>query len=476
MNNLGLENQEKIIVLVIIGLFSVLISLSLADLAPFTLANADLDNARGILGSVGVAGLATIFPIVISLTLMAVQFASQQYTHRIMDIHIKSLIFWSVVIVYLVSLLYNTLMLGRLEEPVESNYIEVSMLLTALCFIILIPYFFITMVRLRPESVISKLLAKIDKEYINSLKGFLEGEEKQVPGEVDKMLPITEIIEKSISNGDRGTARFGIIEIYKQYMAHVRKENEAYVSPYFLGHILGIGREAIIKADDDSMVQVLDIFGRVGTHSIAHKMDLTSKMALEDIDIIGFKVLKDYDTATQQMIDSLQAMLKELINLESGKEKMIIDFFTLYHDISDALFTLKKYRMIKYLVHSFSELFKLMVEKKHYDVLDRTGGALETIGVYAVNLEIRDVIHLSVHSLYTLGITSAKNKLVWNTPQGAINIAERTIDHLLKIEGETLKYRSKSKEFDTIINEIEYARMDIEKNLEKETDFSDLWH
>jgi len=169
-------------------------------------------------------------------------------------------------------------------------------------------------------------------------------------------------------------------------------------------------------------------------------------------------------------------MLKELINLESGKEKMIIDFFTLYHDISDALFTLKKYRMIKYLVHSFSELFKLMVEKKHYDVLDRTGGALETIGVYAVNLEIRDVIHLSVHSLYTLGIASAKNKLVWNTPQGAINIAERTIDHLLKIEGETLKYRSKSKEFDTIINEIEYARMDIEKNLEKETDFSDLWH
>jgi len=476
MNRLGLENQEKIIVLVIIGLFSVLISLSLADLAPFTLANDDLENARGILGSVGVGGLATIFPIVISLTLMAVQFASQQYTHRIMDIHIKSLIFWSVVIVYLVSLLYNTLLLGRLDEPVESNYIEVSMLLTALCFIILIPYFFITMVRLRPESVISKLLAKIDEGYINSLKGFLEGEEKQVPVEVDKMLPITEIIEKSISNGDRGTARFGIIEIYKQHMAHVSKENEVYVSPYFLGHILGIGREAIIKADDDSMVQVLDIFGRVGTHSVAQKMDLTTKMVLENIEIIGFKVLKDYDVVTQQMINALRGMLRELINLDASNEKIQTQIFTLYQDASDALFTLKKYRMIKYLVNSLSELIEVMVEKKHSDIVERTAGLLELIGVYAVNLETKDIIHQSVHSLHKIGISAAKHKLVWCTPQATINLTERTFDHLLKIEGETLKYRSKSKEFETIINEIEFARKDVENYLEKETDFSDLWH
>lgn len=476
MNRLGLENLEKIIIPSIIGFFSVLIVLSLAKLAPFTLATDDLENARGILEGVGVEGLSAIFAIVISLTLMAVQFASQQYTHRIMDLHIKSLTFWSVIVVYLGSLLYNVFMLGRLEEPVDSKYVEVSMLLTALCFFMLIPYFFITMVRLRPESVISNLLTKLDEKYPNSIKGFFKGGETRISGEADKMLPITEIIEKSIDSGDRGTARFGIGEIYKRYMTHLNKENETYVSPYYLGHILGIGREAIIEADDDSMVQVLEIYGEVGTHTIPQKMDFTTKMVLENIDIIGFKVLKDYDVATQQMIDSLQDMLREHINIDVGNEELLTQIFNLYHDASDELYTLKKYRMVKYMVSSFSELFDVMVEKKHCDVIERTGGLLESIGVYGVNLDIRDVIHQSVHLLHKIGVSSAKNNLVWNAPKGTLNIAERIIDHLLKIEGETRKYKSKSKEFDTIINEIEYARKDIEKYLEKGVDFSDLWH
>lgn len=271
MSRFALETPEKIIIPSIICLFFVLILLSLANLAPFTLATDDIENARGILEGVGVEGLSAIFAIVISLTLMAVQFASQQYTHRIMDIHIKSLTFWSVIAVYLGSLLYNVIMLGRLEEPVDGRFVEISMLLTALCFIVLIPFFFITMMRLRPESVISRLLSRIDEDYINSLKGLLKGGETGVKGGSDRLLPIIEIIERCISNDDRSTARFGLDEVQKCYMHHLNEENEAYVSPYFLNHMMGIGREAIIEADDDSMVQVLRIFGEVGAYSIAKK-------------------------------------------------------------------------------------------------------------------------------------------------------------------------------------------------------------
>ncbi|MBN1761714.1 MAG: DUF2254 domain-containing protein [Methanomicrobia archaeon] len=474
-HRLGLEDLEKIIILSITGVFAVLIVLSFAESSPFTLATDDLDNARGILEGVGVEGLSAIFAIVISLTLMAVQFASQQYTHRIMDLHIKSLTFWSVVLIYLGSLLYNVFMLGRLEVPVEAKYVEISMLLTALCFVMLIPYFFITMVRLRPETVISNLLTKLDANYLDTIKGHIGEGETRIPGEADKMLPITEIIEKSIGSGDRGTARYGLTHIYDRYMAYLTKETETYASPYFLDHILGVGREAIIEADDDSMVQVLEIFGKVGTHTIVEKMDFTTKMVLEDIEVIGFKVLKDYDVATQQMIDSLHDMLREYMNTEDGNEKILTRIFTLFHDVSDDLYTLKKYRMVKYLIKSFSELFAVMEEKRHCEAMERTGGLLESIGVYGVNLDIRDAIHQSVHLLHRMGLSSAKSNLVWDTPKGAVNIAERIIDHLLKIEGETLKYKSKSKEFDIIINEIEYARKDIEKYLKKDVDFSDLW-
>jgi hypothetical protein len=477
MKRLRVEDLERISILSLVGLFLFLILLSLAELSPFTLANADLEieNARSILDGVGVEGLSAIFAIVISLTLMAVQFASQQYTHRIMDLHIKSLTFWSVITVYLTTMLYNVFLLGRLEAPVEIKYINVSMLLTTLSFIMLIPFFSITMIRLRPETVIDNMLMKVDTAYLNSIKDLMKEGEMRIAGELDKLLPITEIIEKSIGNGDRGTVRFGLGEIYDRYMANLTPENESYVSPYFLGHILGIGREAIIEADDDTIVQVLEIFGEVGTHTITQNMNFTTQIALEYLDIIGFKGLKEYDIATQQMINSLHGMLRELMKLEGGNREIFDQIFTLYHDISDELYTLKKYRMEKYLTNSFVELSEAMVEQKQGEMIDRTGGLLESIGIFAVNLDIRNILYLVVHLLHEIGLACARNKVVWNAPKGTVNLAERIIDHLLKVEGETLKYKSKSKEFDIIINQIEFARKDIEKYLEKGTDFSDLW-
>jgi hypothetical protein len=475
MKRLRVEDLERISILSLVGVFGLLMLLSLAELLPFTLANGDLENARSIMDGVGVEGLSAIFAIVISLTLMAVQFASQQYTHRIMDLHIKSLTFWSVITVYLSSMLYNVFMLGRLEAPVASKYIDVSMLLSTLSLLMLIPFFSITMIRLRPETVIDNLLAKVNEPYLTSLQGMFKEGETRIAGELDKMLPITEIIEKSIGNGDRGTVRFGLGEIYDRYMGNLRKENESYVSPYFLGHVLGIGREAIIEADDDTIVQVLEIFGEVGTHTIAQNMNFTTKLALEYLDIIGFKGLKEYDVATQQMINSLHSMLRELMKLEGENREILNQIFTLYHDTSDELYTLKKFRMEKYLANSFTELAETMVERKEGEMIDRTGGLLESIGIFAVNLDIRDILYQVVHLLHEIGLACAHNKVVWNAPKGTVNLAERIIDHLLKVEGETLKYKSKSKEFDIIINQIEFARKDIEKYLEKGADFSDLW-
>ena len=475
MKRFTLENQERIVIPAVIGFFSVLIIIALTDITDYSVAKGGIENARAIFGGVGVEGLSAIFAIVISLTLMAVQFASQEYTHRIMDIHIKSLTFWSVIVIYIGSLLYNIFMLGLLEEPVNSKYVEVSILLTALCLILLIPYFFFTMFRLRPESVISRLLTKIDDTYVNSLKLHLKDGELTVKSESDRMLPIIEIIEKSIINGDASTARFGLDEINGCYLRYLTEENETYVSPYFLNHILGVGREAIIAANDDSMLHVLRILSDIGIHTITERMDRSTKMVLENSGTIGFKVLKEYDVVTQQLADSLQNMLEAIIVVNNGNDAIVTEIFALYRNATDELFTLKKDRIICYMQNSFSELLDLMMENKRYEVIERTAELLERTGVKAVSFDVRDAIHLSVQSLYKIGISYAKEAPVLANPEVAIKIAEIIIDHLLKIEGETLKYKSRSKEFDTIINEIEYAKKDIEKYLEKGVDFSDLW-
>jgi hypothetical protein len=411
MGRFRLENQEKKLIPWILVCFFVFIVLYFFEKDPFILATADAETAGRILEGVGVAGLSAIFAIVISVTLMAVQFTAMEYTHhtqRIMAIHFKSLTFISVIVIYLGSILYNVFMLGKLNLSVtdvgvgpDSKFVEISMLLTCLSLIMLIPYFFFTMIRLRPDFVISKLLAEIDEKYLNSIIEFFKGGEARIPGKVDKMLAITDIIKKFISSEDRVTARFGIDEIYRCYMSNLKKENEAYVSPYFLTHILGIGREAITKANDDSMVHVLEIFGNVGIDAIPKNLNLSARMSVECIDIIGFKVLENYDVATEQMIDSLQGMLEAIIN--SGNEEILEQIFTLYHDTSDELFKLKNYQMLKYIGHSFSELLDSMLEKKCYAIIERTAGLLESIGIFAVNLDTREVLHQSVHSLYKIG-------------------------------------------------------------------------
>lgn len=480
MNRSKLDNPEKIVIFLIIFIFPVLVLLCITQKPPFPIATGDAETAGRIFDGVGFEGLSAIFAIVISLSLMAVQFASQQYTHRIMEIHIKSLIFWSVIAIYLVSMLYNVFMLGKLElnNSVDSRYAEISMLLTSLSLLILIPYFYITMLRLKPESVISNLLAKIDDDYLNSVKRYFKEEEPRIPGKADKMLPITDVIEKSISSGDRETARFGIDEIYGCYMSHLKKENEDYVSRYFLAkHLYGIGREAVIEKDDDSMVQVLKIFGEVGTRAIHENLNVSARMSVESIDIIGFMVLKDYDVATEQMIKSLQDILEAVIKSGNEEEEKEIrkQIFTLYRNLSDELFNLEKNKLIKYLLNSFSEprmfmkkpqaLIEEMVKNTRYETIDSTVKLLERISVNAANRGLRYPLDQSISTLHEIGISSAENKLVWGTPKREINIAkDLIIEHLLTIEDEILKCKSKFEEsdFDDIMGEIDFAKIEIE--------------
>ena len=556
MNISKLDSQEKIIIRLIIVIFPVIIVLVilLSLILDLNFVTEDTQTAGRIFDGVGVEALSAIFALVITLSLMVVQMSSQQYTHRIMDIHLKSLIFWALIVIYSGSIFYNVFMLGWLDLensssiPYISIYVEISILLTFLSFIMLIPYFYITMRRLKPETVISKLLANIDEDYLKRL--YKEG----VPSKEDKMLPITEIIEKSISSGDHETARLGIDMIYTCYTSHLKKEYlfsrdveclfswdsvpgdddkklkeflrdnfdigwaenakilksdggktisifndenaaeiiidkkengkldiRADLSHFFLKHILSIGREAIIRENENSMKQVLETFGKMGERAIRENLNISARKPVEYTEIIGSKVLKDHDPVTQQMIDSLQGMLRiiikngygKLVIYKRGNEETLSEIFTLYHNTSDELFKLKKYQMLKYMGNSVSEIIDSMMERRCYDIIARTAELLESIALFAVKREIRDLLHQSVHSLYKMGISSAKDKLVWGTPKRTG--AERIIDHLLKIEEEALKCKSKLKEFDSIINEIEYVRKDIEKYREEEVDFSDLW-
>ncbi|MDY6966062.1 MAG: DUF2254 family protein [Halobacteriota archaeon] len=460
--NLKLEKVEVPLIAIILGIFSILLLISITDIIPFSIANDNIDNAREIFEGVGVEGLSGIFAIVMSLSLMAVEFASQQYTHRIADAYIKSAAFWAIVTIYLGSIVYNVFMLSVLSEPVSGVYVDVSILLSTFCIVMLVPHFFITVTHLNPDFIIGRILKGVDEDYIGSIEVYFDTGKLRIPTDQDRMLPVAEIIERSIGNGDRSTARFGLDEIQSYYLKYLNKENEEYVSPYFLDYILGIGREAIIESDDDSMIQVLKIFGDMGKKGLEEDMFGTSKMTIEDIGVMAHKVVKrDHDAAIKQIFDSLHLIL-DLVRQDH--DEIVEQIFFLYDELSTQLFVLKSNRMVKYMTKSVSDL--LGFENSSSFFLEKTAAFFGDVGRYAVNFDVRDVIHESVSSLHQIGILSAKNEMV--------DLVDHTLEYMLKIENECVRYESKSKEFTSIINEVEYAKKDIEGHLET-TDFSDIW-
>lgn len=151
---------EKLVVLLIISIFLILIIIAFTDCIPFVL-TLNTSDANNIYQGIGIGCLLSIFAIVISLALMAVQYASQQYIHRIMDFYIKSMMFWCMLFIYMGTIFYNIFMLT--EEKVNPTHMSVSISLSALCIAALIPHFFITMIHLRPEFIICKMIDGINK-------------------------------------------------------------------------------------------------------------------------------------------------------------------------------------------------------------------------------------------------------------------------------------------------------------------------
>nr|QNO52648.1 hypothetical protein CKMLAADM_00013 [Methanosarcinales archaeon ANME-1 ERB6] len=449
---------EKMVVLSIMSIFLILVIIAFTDFIPFVL-KFNTSYASTIYQGIGIGSLLSIFAIVISLALMAVQYASQQYTHRIMDFYIKSMMFRCILFIYMGTIFYNMFMLT--EEPVNPTHMFVSISLSALCIVALIPHFFITMIHLRPDFIIGKMLGRINKKDIDSLKRLPHSEEDKL------LLPAAEIIERAIRNGDRTTAKNGLDEIRRCYLKYLSPGNEESVSPYFLKHILNVGRVAIINTDDGSVGYVLNILGKIGTQTVSKKMNSSTKIVLEDIDLIGFKVLQNYDAATEQMIKSLQDILKAVIESGNEEKEILMQIFILYNNLSDELFNLKKDKMIKFMLTSFSEprtLLEAMVKNKRCATIEETAKLSKRIGVDAAKGGFIDHFKQSISLLHEIGTSAAKNKLVWDTPMLEIDIAESTIRRLLAMKRE-VKDEVESKEFNNIMNEIDYAIEDIKRYL-----------
>lgn len=431
------RHLERNVPLALIIFFAILVVIRVSDVFHISIANTDQFNAQYVIGISGLGALAAIFAIVISISLMAVQFASQEYSHRIMGSYIKSFMLWSLIILYIATMLYNLWVVGFIDpREADTTITDVSTILQFLCLLMLIPHFIFTTAQLNPLYIINKILYTINGDYLKSLKRYYREGRMTVPSNADRLLLVVEIVEKAIIKGDRDTTRTTLEKLFEVYLANTENGEPVWIREYFMGYMLRIGQQGVLSEDDDIVVSTIRIFEKVGTATGTAK-------CIESIQILGTAALKkDYDVAVQQAIDSLL-----LILILSPDAEAIIKIPGILRDLVYDLFKSGKLRMLHYLLEQVGSTERAIADRQNRVLAERCIELLEKIGLAAAREGLVDISHACILAFHKVGAGLVSRGV----------ISPDVVTHaLLRIDYATpAEHRSIKSQIDYVIGDIE---------------------
>lgn len=222
--------------LVYYPLIAILITLILLKVEVFSFDKTNADSARYLL-STFIQSQATIFALVVTLSLVVIQQASSSYSPRLVNDFLKSPDFWLLSIIYITTIIYETWILKeitpelkKLPQPVIfSSSVEFHIWFAYACFafslISLLPYIYNTINLLMPSEVINRIINKINYDSLvnfynlnveesasfSTNGSFSTNSRKHIlSAEKNPFQPMFDIIKNSLSHNDYETAAYGI--------------------------------------------------------------------------------------------------------------------------------------------------------------------------------------------------------------------------------------------------------------------------
>jgi hypothetical protein len=392
---------------------------------------------------VGIGATAGIFAIIASLSLVAIQFASQEYSHRIMAFYIKSIMFWSTIAVYLGLIITSVLLIGMFTDKQDPRYAGAIIVGSVGALTLLIPHFLITSAFLRPEFIIAKLLRRVDTPYLVSVQRALAEDQGRLDSHVDRLLPVVEIVERAIHRGDLSTARTALDRLHTTYVTHAEHLNSLPIEEHFLNYLLRIGRKAV-TADglEEAAAHSVQIIGAVGSRGPA------GANAVDDIRELGFAALKqDLEPVVREMIDTLRFIF-DRTSLPEAKAAVL----SCYQDLVEDLAAGEKTRLLRQSATNLAELAATTLEQRETAYTHRCQELLEAVGREASSRRMHDVALHVIGLLQRFGVAAAQHD-----PE----VSERVVRSLLRIE------RSAGSGDRDLVAATEFAKGDVERELRK---------
>lgn len=241
------------------------------------------DKVVSILGTLAQSN-ATILAIVISLSLVVIEFSASKYSARVVDVFKRDPILWGFLIVYGFSIFYPVYRTAQINDYTSNSslklYFSTAYVLSIIAYISLLFYIRHVFKMMKPSSVIDSLSKKIDIQSLHESwypldETYYRHSKKEprinkidigINSEKDPLLPIIDIIRASIMRYEYATARNGLWAV-SNCLYNIIKQNpheEKRISGHVFKRIYEIWKLALKTKDSEFIYMILAQYVSVG--------------------------------------------------------------------------------------------------------------------------------------------------------------------------------------------------------------------
>jgi hypothetical protein len=178
----------------------------------------DDDSTRYLL-SAFIQSLAAIIAIVVTLTLVAIQFTASVYSTRVIDVFKKHPAMWAIISGYIIAIsIFAFLLMSIADSQIIYGLKSVAVFYSYFLFIglivILIPHIRVTLTQMNSEKIIDLLIKNLTIEQLTDLKS-----------EDDPFQDVFVVINSSALKGDMITFSYGLKKITGKFIEIIDYQN-----------------------------------------------------------------------------------------------------------------------------------------------------------------------------------------------------------------------------------------------------------